>query len=105
MSETLANHYFCRTAGKNLKGTRFKVLSKAYHAIATELKLTNKTEFRTKLGAVEDPIYGEFISPEVMGKMASSVSKTGSSTDALRAPHAATTIGAASESTLLPITL
>ncbi|KAF1346663.1 aspartyl-tRNA synthetase-like protein [Delphinella strobiligena] len=43
--------------GHNLKGTRIKVLSKAYHAIATELKLTNKSEFREKLGAQEDPIY------------------------------------------------
>ncbi|RMY55752.1 hypothetical protein D0865_04003 [Hortaea werneckii] len=43
--------------GHNLKGTRVKVLSKAYHAIANELKLTNKSEFREKLGATEDPIY------------------------------------------------
>jgi aspartyl-tRNA synthetase len=48
------------TPGRNLKGTRFKVLSKAYHAIATELKLTNKTEFRTKLGAQDDPVFGKF---------------------------------------------
>lgn len=46
--------------GHNLKGTRVKVLSKAYHAIANELKLTNKSEFREKLGAQEDPIYGKF---------------------------------------------
>lgn len=45
--------------GHNLKGTRIKVLSKAYHAIASELKLTNKTEFRSKLGAQEDPIFGK----------------------------------------------
>lgn len=45
------------TPGHNLKGTRIKVLSKAYHAIATELKLTAKSEFREKLGAQEDPIY------------------------------------------------
>lgn len=45
------------TPGHNLRGTRVKVLSKAYHAIATELKLTNKSEFREKLGATEDPIY------------------------------------------------
>ncbi|KAK3724880.1 aspartate--tRNA ligase dps1 [Vermiconidia calcicola] len=45
------------TPGRNLKGTRFKVLSKAYHAIATELKLLNKSEFRAKLGAVDDPTY------------------------------------------------
>jgi len=43
--------------GHNLKGTRVKVLSKAYHAIATELKLTNKSEFREKLGAVEDFVW------------------------------------------------
>ena len=43
--------------GHNLKGARIKVLSKAYHAIAAELKLTNKTEFRQKLGAKEDPSY------------------------------------------------
>lgn len=49
------------TPGRNLKGTRFKVLSKTYHAIATELKLTNKTEFRTKLGAQDDPVYGKLL--------------------------------------------
>ncbi|CAK4032242.1 Aspartate--tRNA ligase, cytoplasmic [Lecanosticta acicola] len=45
------------TPGHNLKGARVKVLTKAYHAIATELKLTNKSEFREKLGAQDDPIY------------------------------------------------
>jgi len=45
------------TPGHNIKGTRVKVLAKAYHAIATELKLTNKSEFRQKLGAQEDPVY------------------------------------------------
>jgi nondiscriminating aspartyl-tRNA synthetase len=45
------------TPGHNVKGTRVKVLSRAYQAIATELKLTNKTEFREKLGAVDDPSY------------------------------------------------
>nr|OQO23386.1 hypothetical protein B0A51_12809 [Rachicladosporium sp. CCFEE 5018] len=45
------------TPGQNLKGTRVKVLSKAYSAIAAELHLTNKSEFRAKLGAQEDPIY------------------------------------------------
>ncbi|KAF2460017.1 hypothetical protein BDY21DRAFT_281545 [Lineolata rhizophorae] len=45
------------TPGHNLKGTKIKMLSKAYHAIATELKLTNKSEFREKLGAHEDPNY------------------------------------------------
>ena len=45
------------TPGHNVKGTRVKVLSRAYHAIASELKLTNKTEFREKLGATDDPSY------------------------------------------------
>jgi ergosteryl-3beta-O-L-aspartate synthase len=43
--------------GHNMRGTRVKVLSKAYHMIANELHLTNKSEFREKLGAKEDPIY------------------------------------------------
>lgn len=43
--------------GHNLKGAKTKMLSKAYHAIVTELKLTNKSEFREKLGAYEDPVY------------------------------------------------
>lgn len=45
--------------GHNMGGTRVKVLSRAYHAIANELHLTNKSEFREKLGAHEDPIYSE----------------------------------------------
>ncbi|KIW07755.1 aspartate-tRNA(Asn) ligase [Verruconis gallopava] len=45
------------TPGHNLKGAKVKMLSKAYHAIVTELKLTQKTEFREKLGAKDDPIY------------------------------------------------
>lgn len=47
--------------GHNMKGTRVKVLTKAYHAIANELKLTNKSEFREKLGAQEDPIYSKHL--------------------------------------------
>ena len=50
------------TPGHNLKGTRVKVLSKAYHAIANDLHLVNKSEFREKLGAAPDPVYGK--SPE-----------------------------------------
>ena len=57
------------TPGRNLKGTRVKVLSKAYHAIATELKLTNKSEFRQKLGAQEDPIWGESMVSRVRTKV------------------------------------
>nr|POF26272.1 aspartate--trna ligase, cytoplasmic [Quercus suber] len=45
------------TAGHNLKGARVKVLSRAYQAIATDLKLLNKSEFREKFGAKDDPIY------------------------------------------------
>lgn len=45
--------------GHNLRGARVKVLSKAYSAIATELKLTNKSEFREKLGAQEDPVFSK----------------------------------------------
>lgn len=45
------------TPGHNLRGTRIKVLSKAYAAVASERKLTNKSEFREKLGAQEDPIF------------------------------------------------
>ncbi|GAB7365910.1 hypothetical protein MBLNU230_g7238t1 [Neophaeotheca triangularis] len=45
------------TPGHNLKGSRVKVLGKAYHAIANDLHLINKSEFREKLGAFEDPIY------------------------------------------------
>ena len=45
------------TPGHNVTGTKVKVLSRAYHAIATELRLTAKTEFREKLGATDDPIY------------------------------------------------
>ncbi|KAK8218215.1 aspartyl-tRNA synthetase [Phyllosticta capitalensis] len=45
------------TPGHNMKKPRVKVLSKAYHAISQELKLTNKSEFREKLGAHEDPVY------------------------------------------------
>ena len=43
--------------GNNLKGTKVKMLSRAYHTIANDLKLTQKSEFREKLGAEEDPIY------------------------------------------------
>ncbi|KAI9719186.1 MAG: hypothetical protein M1828_006279 [Chrysothrix sp. TS-e1954] len=43
--------------GHNLKGTKIKMLSRAYHTIATDLKLNRKSEFRDKLGAFEDPIF------------------------------------------------
>lgn len=44
-------------AGHNMKGAKVKILSKAYHTIANDLKLTQKSEFREKLGAEDDPIY------------------------------------------------
>jgi nondiscriminating aspartyl-tRNA synthetase len=45
------------TVGHNMKGAKVKMLSKAYQAIVSELKLTQKTEFREKLGAQDDPSY------------------------------------------------
>jgi ergosteryl-3beta-O-L-aspartate synthase len=45
------------TPGHNMKGAKTKVLAKAYSAIVSELKLTNKSEFREKLGAQDDPVY------------------------------------------------
>lgn len=43
--------------GHNLKGVKVRMLQKAYTTIATDLKLTAKSEFREKLGTGEDPIY------------------------------------------------
>jgi len=34
-----------------------KTLEHSYQTIATELKLMNKSEFRAKMGAYEDPVY------------------------------------------------
>jgi ergosteryl-3beta-O-L-aspartate synthase len=45
------------TVGHHMKGAKVKVLSKAYSTIVHELKLTNKSEFREKLGAQDDPIF------------------------------------------------
>jgi len=45
------------TPGHNMKGAKVKMLSKAYSTIVGELKLTNKSEFRERLGAKEDPVY------------------------------------------------
>ncbi|THV07279.1 Aminoacyl-tRNA synthetase [Dendrothele bispora CBS 962.96] len=44
-------------AGLKGKGVLVKMLQHSYHAIATELKLLNKSEFRQKMGATEDPIW------------------------------------------------
>lgn len=57
------------TPGHNLRGTRVKVLSKAYQNIARELHLTAKSEFREKLGAREDPIYGKYSMLSVTTKL------------------------------------
>ncbi|KZF23951.1 aspartyl-tRNA synthetase [Xylona heveae TC161] len=45
------------TPGHHLSGLRIKVLSRSYHSIATQLKLTQKSEFREKLGAKDEPVY------------------------------------------------
>jgi aspartyl-tRNA synthetase len=45
------------SAGHNMKGARVKMLSKAYATIVTELKLTNKSEFRERLGAKDEAVY------------------------------------------------
>lgn len=43
--------------GRNLGKTKVKALKKAYEAINKNLKLTNKSEFREKMGAYNDPVY------------------------------------------------
>lgn len=57
------------TAGHNMKGAKTKMLSKAYGAIVSELKLTNKSEFREKLGAKDEPVFICY-PPHGMGPMA-----------------------------------
>lgn len=41
----------------NMGGIRVKTLQRMYQTIAAEFKLTQKSEFRQKLGAEEDPVY------------------------------------------------
>jgi len=41
----------------HLNGVRIRALEHSYKAIATRLKLTQKSEFREKLGAEEDPVF------------------------------------------------
>ncbi|KAK6542165.1 hypothetical protein TWF694_007930 [Orbilia ellipsospora] len=43
--------------GHHMGGLRMKFLAKSYQSIVTSLKLINKSEFRQKLGAEEDPVY------------------------------------------------
>jgi aspartyl-tRNA synthetase len=52
-----------------MKGAKTKMLSKAYGAIVSELKLTNKSEFREKLGAKDEPVFICY-PPHGMGPMA-----------------------------------
>ena len=41
----------------HLKGVKVKMLQRTYKTIAAEFKLTQKSDFRQKLGGVDDPIY------------------------------------------------
>ena len=50
----------------NLKGMKVKMLQSTYKTVAREFKLTQKSEFRQKLGGVEDPIYVCY-PPRVLG--------------------------------------
>jgi len=43
--------------GHNLSGVRTKMLANSYSAIATSLKVTQKTDFRSKLGAEQEPVF------------------------------------------------
>jgi nondiscriminating aspartyl-tRNA synthetase len=45
------------TGGRNLGKHKVKALKKSYEAINRNLKLTNKSEFRQKLGAKDEPVY------------------------------------------------
>ena len=45
------------TPVRHMHGVRVKMLSHSYKAIVGQLKLTQKGEFRQKLGAKEDPLY------------------------------------------------
>ena len=44
-------------AGHNLGGIKIKMLSRTYHSIAEQFKLTQKSDFRQKLGAEDDPVF------------------------------------------------
>ncbi|EGX49774.1 hypothetical protein AOL_s00076g658 [Orbilia oligospora ATCC 24927] len=45
------------SGGHHMGGLRMKFLAKSYQSIVSSLRLINKSEFRQKLGAEEDPIY------------------------------------------------
>ncbi|KAI5290619.1 hypothetical protein KEM54_000994 [Ascosphaera aggregata] len=44
-------------AGHNMSGAKVTVLQKSYDTVARQFRLTKKSEFRAKLGAVEEPLY------------------------------------------------
>lgn len=44
-------------AGHHLGGVKVKVLSHTYQSIAAQFKLAQKSDFRQKLGASDDPVY------------------------------------------------
>lgn len=44
-------------AGHHMSGMRMRMLQRTYKTIAKEFKLTQKSDFRQKLGGEEDPIY------------------------------------------------
>jgi aspartyl-tRNA synthetase len=44
-------------AGHNMHGTKMKMLSHTYDALAKQFHLVRKSEFRAKLGAVDEPLY------------------------------------------------
>lgn len=45
------------TPGRHLKGAKVRMLQKTYDTIVKQFNLTNKSEFRMKLGAKEDPSF------------------------------------------------
>ena len=45
------------TAVHHISGARIKVLQRTYEGIVKQFRLTNKGEFRQKLGGEEDPVY------------------------------------------------
>ena len=44
-------------AGHHVGGTKVRILQRTYEALAKQFHLTRKSEFRTKLGAHEEPLY------------------------------------------------
>lgn len=45
------------TPGHHLSGTKVKMLQAAYNSIMKQFHLNRKSEFRAKMGAMEDPIW------------------------------------------------